>query len=129
ILTEMDGFTGTESIIVLGATNRPEILDPALLRPGRFDRRLTISPPDQAGRRQILDVHVRGVPLADHVDLAPGGSPPPGRGGAGPPGPRRPRARPPPQPHRGAPGLLPRRPGEDRARQRASDHALGRGPP
>jgi cell division protease FtsH len=54
---------------VLAATNRPEILDPALLRPGRFDRRLTISPPDQAGRRQILEVHVRGVPLADDVDL------------------------------------------------------------
>ena len=69
ILTEMDGFTGTENIIVLGATNRPEILDPALLRPGRFDRRLTISPPDQAGRRQILDVHARGVPLAGDVDL------------------------------------------------------------
>ena len=69
ILTEMDGFTGTENIIVLGATNRPEILDSALLRPGRFDRRLTISPPDQAGRRQILEVHVRGVPLADEVDL------------------------------------------------------------
>src|SRR5215207_5623167 len=69
ILTEMDGFTGTENIIVLGATNRPEILDPALLRPGRFDRRLTISPPDQAGRRQILEVHVRGVTLADDADL------------------------------------------------------------
>ena len=69
ILTEMDGFTGTENVIVLAATNRPEILDPALPRPGRFDRRLTISPPDQAGRRQILDVHVRGVPLADDVDL------------------------------------------------------------
>ena len=69
ILTEMDGFTGTENVIVLAATNRPEILDTALLRPGRFDRRLTISPPDQAGRRQILEVHVRGVPLADDVDL------------------------------------------------------------
>ena len=69
ILTEMDGFTGTENVIVLGATNRPEILDPALLRPGRFDRRLTISPPDQGGRRQILDVHARGVPLAPDVDL------------------------------------------------------------
>jgi cell division protease FtsH len=54
ILTEMDGFTGTENVIVLAATNRPEILDPALLRPGRFDRRLTISPPDQAGRRHHL---------------------------------------------------------------------------
>jgi cell division protease FtsH len=69
ILTEMDGFTGTEHVIVLGATNRPEVLDPALLRPGRFDRRLTISPPDVAGRRQILEVHVRGVPLAPDVDL------------------------------------------------------------
>jgi len=69
ILTEMDGFDGTEGVVVLGATNRPEILDPALLRPGRFDRRLTISPPDRAGRRAILDVHVRDVPLADDVDL------------------------------------------------------------
>jgi cell division protease FtsH len=82
ILTEMDGFTGTESVIVLGATNRPEILDPALLRPGRFDRRLTISPPDQAGRRQILEVHVRGVPLADDVDLDAVASATPGMVGA-----------------------------------------------
>jgi cell division protease FtsH len=82
ILTEMDGFTGTENIIVLGATNRPEILDPALLRPGRFDRRLTISPPDQAGRRQILDVHARGVPLADDVDLDAVASATPGMVGA-----------------------------------------------
>jgi cell division protease FtsH len=82
ILTEMDGFTGTENVIVLGATNRPEILDPALLRPGRFDRRLTISPPDQAGRRQILDVHVRGVPLADDVDLGAVASATPGMVGA-----------------------------------------------
>ncbi len=69
VLTEMDGFDGTEGVVVLGATNRPEILDPALLRPGRFDRRLTISPPDRTGRRAILDVHVREVPLADDVDL------------------------------------------------------------
>ena len=82
ILTEMDGFTGTEGVIVLAATNRPEILDPALLRPGRFDRRLTISPPDQAGRRQILDVHVRGVPLADDVDLDAVASATPGMVGA-----------------------------------------------
>ena len=82
ILTEMDGFTGTENIIVLGATNRPEILDPALLRPGRFDRRLTISPPDQAGRRQILDVHARGVPLAPDVDLDAVASATPGMVGA-----------------------------------------------
>jgi cell division protease FtsH len=82
ILTEMDGFTGTENVIVLGATNRPEILDPALLRPGRFDRRLTISPPDQAGRRQILEVHVRGVPLAGDVDLDAVASATPGMVGA-----------------------------------------------
>jgi cell division protease FtsH len=69
ILTEMDGFTGNEGVVVLAATNRPEILDPALLRPGRFDRRVTVSPPDLKGRRQILDVHVRGVPLASDVDL------------------------------------------------------------
>ena len=69
ILTEMDGFTGTEGVVVLAATNRPEILDPALLRPGRFDRRVTVSPPDLAGRRKILEVHTRGVPLDRDVDL------------------------------------------------------------
>jgi cell division protease FtsH len=69
ILTEMDGFTGTEGVVVLAATNRAEILDPALLRPGRFDRRVTVSPPDLAGRRKILEVHARGVPLAPGVDL------------------------------------------------------------
>jgi cell division protease FtsH len=82
ILTEMDGFTGTENVIVLAATNRPEILDPALLRPGRFDRRLTISPPDQAGRRQILEVHVRPIRLADDVDLDAIASATPGMVGA-----------------------------------------------
>jgi len=65
----MDGFTGNEGVVVLAATNRPEVLDAALLRPGRFDRRVTISPPDLIGRRQILDVHVRGVPLDPEVDL------------------------------------------------------------
>jgi cell division protease FtsH len=69
ILTEMDGFTGTEGVVVLAATNRPEILDQALLRPGRFDRRVTVSAPDLRGRRQILAVHTRGVPLAPGVDL------------------------------------------------------------
>jgi cell division protease FtsH len=82
ILTEMDGFTGTENVIVLAATNRPEILDPALLRPGRFDRRLTIGPPDQAGRRQILEVHVRRIRLADDVDLDAVASATPGMVGA-----------------------------------------------
>ncbi|MDT5039923.1 MAG: cell division protease FtsH [Actinoplanes sp.] len=69
ILTEMDGFTGSEGVVVLGATNRPEILDPALLRPGRFDRRVTVSPPDLTGRRQILEVHSRGVPVDPKVRL------------------------------------------------------------
>jgi cell division protease FtsH len=69
ILTEMDGFSGSEGVIVLAATNRPEILDPALLRPGRFDRRVTVNPPDQAGRQRIMWVHTRGVPLADDVQL------------------------------------------------------------
>jgi cell division protease FtsH len=69
ILTEMDGFDGSEGVIVIAATNRPEILDPALLRPGRFDRRVAVNPPDQRGRRQILEVHTRSVPLADDVDL------------------------------------------------------------
>ena len=69
ILTEMDGFTGSEGVIVLAATNRPEILDPALLRPGRFDRRVTVNPPDKDGRHEILEVHTRSVPLADDVDL------------------------------------------------------------
>ena len=69
ILTEMDGFSPRESVIVLGATNRPEVLDQALLRPGRFDRRVVVSPPDRAGREAILEVHTRSVPLADDVDL------------------------------------------------------------
>jgi cell division protease FtsH len=69
ILTEMDGFDPRTSVIVLGATNRPEVLDPALLRPGRFDRRVVVSPPDRAGREAILRVHTRSVPLADDVDL------------------------------------------------------------
>jgi cell division protease FtsH len=69
ILTEMDGFTGSEGVVVLAATNRPEVLDSALLRPGRFDRRVTVSAPDLRGRRQILAVHTRGVPLAPDADL------------------------------------------------------------
>jgi cell division protease FtsH len=69
ILTEMDGFSSREGVIVLAATNRPDVLDPALLRPGRFDRRVTVSPPDKNGREAILKVHTRGVPLATDVDL------------------------------------------------------------
>ncbi|MGH3993879.1 MAG: ATP-dependent metallopeptidase FtsH/Yme1/Tma family protein, partial [Pseudonocardiaceae bacterium] len=70
ILTEMDGFDPAAGVIVLGATNRPDVLDPALLRPGRFDRRVTVQPPDAGGREKILRVHTRSVPLADDVDLA-----------------------------------------------------------
>ena len=82
ILTEMDGFTGNEGVIVLAATNRPEILDPALLRAGRFDRRITVSAPDQDGRLKILGVHTRSVPLAADVDLAAIASSTPGMVGA-----------------------------------------------
>ena len=70
ILTEMDGFDSRTSVIVLAATNRPDVLDKALLRPGRFDRRVAVQPPDRAGREAILRVHTRGVPLASDVDLA-----------------------------------------------------------
>jgi cell division protease FtsH len=69
ILTEMDGFEPGTNVIVLGATNRPEILDPALLRPGRFDRRIAVNPPDRNGRVEILKIHTRNLPLADDVDL------------------------------------------------------------
>ena len=69
ILVEMDGFDSDTNIIIIAATNRPDILDPALLRPGRFDRRVTMDTPDVKGRRAILDVHVRGKPLAADIDL------------------------------------------------------------
>ena len=69
ILTEMDGFDPSVGVIVISATNRPEVLDPALLRPGRFDRRVAVQPPDTLGRRKILEVHTRSVPLASDVDL------------------------------------------------------------
>src|SRR5579872_2060985 len=82
ILTEMDGFDPRTGVIVLGATNRPEILDPALLRPGRFDRRVSVQPPDRAGREAILRVHTRSVPLAPEVDLGAIASSTPGMVGA-----------------------------------------------
>jgi len=69
ILSEMDGFSTTDSAIVIAATNRPDVLDPALLRPGRFDRHVTVGMPTQKGRAGIFRVHVREVPLADDVDL------------------------------------------------------------
>src|SRR5712692_974729 len=69
ILTEMDGFDSREGVIVLAATNRADVLDPALLRPGRFDRRITVQAPDRRGRAAILRIHTRKVPLAPEVDL------------------------------------------------------------
>lgn len=70
MLVEMDGFDGNEGIIVIAATNRPDVLDPALLRPGRFDRQVVVGLPDVRGREQILKVHMRKVPLADGVDAS-----------------------------------------------------------
>jgi cell division protease FtsH len=69
LLVEMDGFEANEGIIIIAATNRPDVLDPALLRPGRFDRQIVVSNPDVVGREKILKVHVRKVPLAPDVDL------------------------------------------------------------
>jgi cell division protease FtsH len=69
ILTEMDGFSGSEGVVVLAATNRPDVLDPALMRPGRFDRVIMVHAPDHKGRVEILRVHSRNVPLAADVDL------------------------------------------------------------
>jgi cell division protease FtsH len=69
LLVEMDGFSSHETVIVIGATNRPDILDPALLRPGRFDRQLTVSLPNLKGRVKILEVHMRGITLANTINL------------------------------------------------------------
>src|SRR5690348_13180279 len=82
ILTEMDGFSSREGIIVLAATNQPEVLDKALLRPGRFDRRVVVNLPDRKGREAILEVHTRHVPLAHDVSLEHIASVTPGLSGA-----------------------------------------------
>jgi cell division protease FtsH len=82
ILTEMDGFDASTGVIVIGATNRPDVLDNALLRPGRFDRRIAVQPPDRKGREKILEVHTRSVPLAPDVDLGRIASTTPGMVGA-----------------------------------------------
>jgi cell division protease FtsH len=82
ILTEMDGFESSQAVVVLAATNRPDVLDSALLRPGRFDRRVAVQPPDRKGRREILEVHTRSIPLADDVDLEALASTTPGMVGA-----------------------------------------------
>ena len=70
LLVEMDGFDDNQNVIVIAATNRPDVLDPALLRPGRFDRQVTVSNPDKKGREEILKVHVKNVPLAKDVNLS-----------------------------------------------------------
>src|SRR6202035_4784402 len=70
ILTEMDGFSSREGVIVTAPTNRPDVPDQALLRPGRFDRRVSVQPPDKVGREAILRVHTRSVPLTEEVDLS-----------------------------------------------------------
>jgi cell division protease FtsH len=82
ILTEMDGFSSKEGVIVLAATNQPEVLDKALLRPGRFDRRVVVNLPDKVGREEILKVHTRSVPLAQDVDLGELAASTPGLSGA-----------------------------------------------
>ena len=126
ILTEMDGFSGSEGVIVIASTNRPEVLDPALLRPGRFDRRVTVNPPDQTGRRQILEVHTRGVPLAEDVDLA-GDRLQHARHGRRRPAKPRERGRAdrrPAEPREGPARRLHRLAREDRARRRAPDRAV-----
>src|SRR6202022_917760 len=82
ILTEMDGFSSGEAVIVLAATNRSDVLDHALLRPGRFDRRVVVQPPDKTGRAAILKVHTRNVPLASDADLGRVASATPGLVGA-----------------------------------------------
>src|SRR4051812_45949483 len=82
ILTEMDGFDAGTNVIVLGATNRPEVLDQALLRPGRFDRRIAVQPPDKPGRVEILKIHTRSVPMAPEVDLTQIAASTPGATGA-----------------------------------------------
>ncbi len=70
LLVEMDGFEANEGVIIIAATNRPDVLDPAILRPGRFDRRIIVPRPDVKGREEILRVHTRKVPLSPDVDLS-----------------------------------------------------------
>ena len=78
LLVEMDGFAANEGVVVLAATNRADVLDPALLRPGRFDRQVYVGLPDIQGREEILKVHAKGKPLAEDVDLSAAGPGHPG---------------------------------------------------
>ena len=130
ILTEIDGFESSEAVIVLAATNRPDILDPALLRAGRFDRRVTVQAPDRNGRAEILKVHTRSIPLDDDVDLDALAASTPGHGRRRP---RQPRQRGraagrPPRAQEGADGRLHRLAGEDHARRPARHRARARRP-
>ncbi len=70
LLTEIDGITNLENVVVIAATNRPDLVDPALLRPGRFEKLIYVPPPDEKGRLEILKIHTRSVPLAEDVNLA-----------------------------------------------------------
>ena len=88
ILVEMDGFDTNTNVIVVAATNRPDVLDPALLRPGRFDRQVVLDRPDIKGRREILNVHIKGKPLDKTVDLDELARRTPGFSGRGPRQPR-----------------------------------------
>ncbi len=69
LLVEMDGFESNDGVIIMASTNRPDVLDPALLRPGRFDRRVVVPRPDVRGREGILKVHTRKIPLGEDVDI------------------------------------------------------------
>src|SRR5881392_3938554 len=69
LLAEMDGFDGRKGVIIMGATNRPEVLDPALLRPGRFDRQVLVDKPDIKGREEILRIHSKGVKIGTNIEL------------------------------------------------------------
>ena len=126
ILTEMDGFEQGDTVIVVGATNRAEILDAALLRPGRFDRRVTVPAPDKDGRRKILEVHTRSLPLDTDVDLDHVAAITPGHGRRGhrQPGQRGGVARGPARAREGAAPGLHRQPGEDHPGRAARDRAL-----
>ena len=118
LLVEMDGFEMKDNIILIAATNRPDILDPALLRPGRFDRQIVVDRPDRKGRTKILEVHTRGKPLAKAIDLDNARRPDPGLHRRRPPEPRQ----------RGRPARRP--PGQARDRPPPAgggDHARDRG--
>ena len=120
LLVEMDGFEMKDNIILIAATNRPDILDPALLRPGRFDRQIVVDRPDRKGRAKILEVHTRGKPLAKEIDVDALAGPDPGLHRRRPLQPRQ----------RGRPALRPQRQARDHpGRARRGDHARDRRAP